>query len=188
MKEWPYDLLGPWAFREVFYSSSGPGGYLSPTSPRSLGWFWDNRPKDPRSSLRSSFMTRNAFRAVWKTRFLTVSFCFDHSKTGALSHARALEISISYCWTLSLIGCTRGAPNGCSPRASSGFLKIIHSMVFIRNHFYFPLALCWRSALPLVLPYALEVSIILNWNGDSWGAPEVHPMGVAPELRVDFWK
>jgi hypothetical protein len=29
-KEWPYDLLGPWAFREVFYSFSGPGGYLSP--------------------------------------------------------------------------------------------------------------------------------------------------------------
>jgi hypothetical protein len=26
-----YDLLGPWAFREVFYSFSGPGGYLSPT-------------------------------------------------------------------------------------------------------------------------------------------------------------
>jgi hypothetical protein len=23
--------LGPWAFREVFYSFSGPGGYLSPT-------------------------------------------------------------------------------------------------------------------------------------------------------------
>jgi hypothetical protein len=31
-KEWPYDLLGPWAFREVFYSFSGPGGYLSPTT------------------------------------------------------------------------------------------------------------------------------------------------------------
>jgi hypothetical protein len=39
MKEWPHDLLGPWAFREVFYPSSGPGGYLSPTSPRSSGWF-----------------------------------------------------------------------------------------------------------------------------------------------------
>jgi ribonuclease HI len=24
-------LLGPWAFREVFYSFSGPRGYLSPT-------------------------------------------------------------------------------------------------------------------------------------------------------------
>jgi hypothetical protein len=32
-KEWPYDLLGPWASREVFYPSSGPGGYLSPTKP-----------------------------------------------------------------------------------------------------------------------------------------------------------
>jgi hypothetical protein len=31
-KGWPYDLLGPLAFREVFYPSSGPGGYLSPTN------------------------------------------------------------------------------------------------------------------------------------------------------------
>jgi hypothetical protein len=31
MKGRPYDLLGPWAFREVFYPSSGPEGYLSPT-------------------------------------------------------------------------------------------------------------------------------------------------------------
>jgi hypothetical protein len=33
MKEWPYDLLGSWASREVFYPSGGPGGYLSPTFP-----------------------------------------------------------------------------------------------------------------------------------------------------------
>jgi hypothetical protein len=30
-KECPYDSLGPWAFREAFHPSSGPGGYLSPT-------------------------------------------------------------------------------------------------------------------------------------------------------------
>jgi hypothetical protein len=30
-KEWPYNSLGPWAFRAVFHPSSGPGGYLSPT-------------------------------------------------------------------------------------------------------------------------------------------------------------
>jgi hypothetical protein len=30
-KERPYDLLGSWAFREVFYLLSGPRGYLSPT-------------------------------------------------------------------------------------------------------------------------------------------------------------
>jgi hypothetical protein len=28
----PHDLLGLWAFREVFYSFSGPRGYLSPTA------------------------------------------------------------------------------------------------------------------------------------------------------------
>jgi len=48
-KEWPYELLGPWAFREAFYFFSGPRGYLSPTSPRSLGWFRGNQLKDPRS-------------------------------------------------------------------------------------------------------------------------------------------
>jgi hypothetical protein len=51
-KEWPCELLGPWAFRGVFHPFGGPGGYSSPTSPRSLGWFWNNRPKDPRSSLQ----------------------------------------------------------------------------------------------------------------------------------------
>jgi hypothetical protein len=34
--------------------------------------------------------------------------------------------------------------------------------------------------------YALEISILLSGIQDSLGAPEVHPMGVAPELRVDY--
>jgi hypothetical protein len=51
---------------------------------------------------------------------------------------------------------------GVAPELRANFLKIIHSKVFTRNHFYFLLALCWRSALPLILPYALEVSIILT--------------------------
>jgi hypothetical protein len=59
-KGWPRGLLGPWAPHEVSCPSGGPGGYPSPTSPRSLGWFWNNRPKDPRSSLRSLILTRNA--------------------------------------------------------------------------------------------------------------------------------
>jgi hypothetical protein len=42
--------------------------------------------------------------------------------------------------------------------------------------------------LALILPYALEVSIVLIRDNDSLGAPKVHPMGVAPELQVDFWK
>jgi hypothetical protein len=29
------------------------------------------------------------------------------------------------------MGCTGGAPNGCSPRPSNGFLWIIHSKVFL---------------------------------------------------------
>jgi hypothetical protein len=57
---WPYELWGPWAFREVFYPYGGPRGYLSPTSPRSLGRFWNERPKDPRSSLQFLILTRDA--------------------------------------------------------------------------------------------------------------------------------
>jgi hypothetical protein len=34
--------------------------------------------------------------------------------------------------------------------------------------------------------YALEISILLSGVQDSLGAPKVHPMGVAPELRVDY--
>jgi hypothetical protein len=34
-----------------------------------------------------------------------------------------LEVGISFCRTLNFIGCTGGAPNGSSPRASSRFLE-----------------------------------------------------------------
>jgi hypothetical protein len=37
-------------------------------------------------------------------------------------------------------------------------------------------------SLALVLPYALEVSILSFGDDYSFGAPQVHPMGVAPEL------
>ena len=85
-----------------------------------------------------------------------------------------------YSRTLKFIGCTEGAPNGCSPRASSGFLQTIHSKVFIssllRNHFYLPLVLL-EVSLVLVSSYALEISILSFGVDDSLGA-----LGVAPEL------
>jgi hypothetical protein len=34
--------------------------------------------------------------------------------------------------------------------------------------------------------YALEINILLCGVQDLLGAPKVHPMGVAPELRVDY--
>jgi hypothetical protein len=66
----------------------------------------------------------------------------------------------------------------------SGLLKIIHSKVFIS---------CLLEVVGSSLSYALEISIsssvhaleisILSFGiDDSLGAPEVHPMGVAPEL------
>jgi hypothetical protein len=74
--------------------------------------------------------------------------------------------------------------NGCSPRALSGLLKIIHSKVFIS---------CFLEVVGSSLSYALETSISSSVNAleisilssginDSLGAPEVHSMGVAPEL------
>jgi hypothetical protein len=36
--------------------------------------------------------------------------------------------------------------------------------------------------------YALEISTSFLEVEDSLGAPEVHPMGVAPEHWVDYWK
>jgi hypothetical protein len=36
------------------------------------------------------------------------------------------------------------------------------------------------------LSHALEVGAISVWNNIPWGAPEVHPMGVAPDLQMDF--
>jgi hypothetical protein len=71
-------------------------------------------------------------------------------------------------------------------------LQIIHSKVFIssllRNYFYLPPVLFSEVSLALVLPYALEVSVLYFEDDYSLGAPKVHPMGVAPELRVDIWK
>jgi hypothetical protein len=43
------------------------------------------------------------------------------------------------------MGCTEGAPNGCSPRASSGFLRIIHSKVFLSCLFVEGYLFCLRS-------------------------------------------
>jgi hypothetical protein len=68
-------------------------------------------------------------------------------------------------------------------------LQIIHSKVFILSLQKSLLSsLCAFSEVNLVLvsPYALEVSILPLGVDDSLGAPKVHPMGVAPELGVDF--
>jgi hypothetical protein len=131
-KGWPHEPLGPRAFREVYYPSGGPGGYLSPISPRSLGWFWNNRPKDPRSS-----------------------FVFDFTKK-----------------------CLENKPAGSLLLNSEWFgkndLLLSSSTITPRN-----LVFCLRFMLQRSAFCTVEL-----WC--SLGAPKVHPMGVAPELRVDF--
>jgi hypothetical protein len=108
--------------------------------------------------------------------------CFDSTRvqSSLLSFgqsAYALEISTSFLEVEDSLG----AP---SPRALSGLLKIIHSKVFIS---------CFLEVVGSSLSYAseinisssvhtLEVNILSSGINDSLGAPEVHPMGVAPEL------
>jgi hypothetical protein len=41
-------------------------------------------------------------------------------------------------------------------------------------------------SIVLFSSHALEISILSFGVNVSLGAPEVHPMGVAPELRVDY--
>jgi hypothetical protein len=41
-------------------------------------------------------------------------------------------------------------------------------------------------SIVLFSSHALEISILPFGVDDSLGAPEVHPMGVASELRVDY--
>jgi hypothetical protein len=90
------------------------------------------------------------------------------------------------CRTSKFIGCTEGAPNGCSPRASSGFFadNPLEGLHFKSSQKSLLSSICAFSEVSLVLvsPYALEVSILPLGDDDSLGAPQVHPMGVAPEL------
>jgi hypothetical protein len=72
----------------------------------------------------------------------------------------------------------------------SGLLKIIHSNVFI-SCFLEIIVLSSSHALDiniLSLVHALEISILSFGVNDSLGAPEVHPMGVAPELLSGLMK
>jgi hypothetical protein len=74
----------------------------------------------------------------------------------------------------------RSAPNGCSPRASSGLLKITHSKVFISSLFR---THALEVSIVLFLSYALEINILSFGVDDLLGALEVHPMGVAPSFE-----
>jgi hypothetical protein len=73
----------------------------------------------------------------------------------------------------------------CIPRASSGLLEIIHSKVFVSSLLRNPFLSSTHAlevSIVLFSSYTLEISILSFGVDDSLGAPEVHPMGVAPEL------
>jgi hypothetical protein len=97
------------------------------------------------STRRSSLRVSSETTFIFHLYFVGGQLCFDLALCFRGQHCLDLR------WRF--IRCTKGAPNGCSPRASSGFLKIIHSKVFISCPF--------SEDHPLLLPNALEVSIML---------------------------
>jgi hypothetical protein len=105
-----------------------------------------------------------------------------------LLHVCALEVGISFCGTLDFIGCTGGAPNGCSPRASSKFWKTICSKVFIRNYFYFTLVLWLRASLVFNLVLCLRSQHYLGLKCYFMGCTEGAPNGCSPRALSEFLK
>jgi hypothetical protein len=122
-------------------------GYLSPTSPQSLSWFWNNRPKDSRSSLRFLILIRNTLKmglsnCCFGTLSNLVKTVFCYPLLSLFIGLRFIFQKLVFClglmpWGSAFcsMGFRLGAPNGCSPRASSGLLKIIRSKVFISSFF-----------------------------------------------------
>jgi hypothetical protein len=103
-----------------------------------------------------------------------------------LLHVCALEVGISFFGTLDFVGCTGGAPNGCSPRASSRFWKIICSKVFIRNYLYFTLVLWLRASLVFNLVSCLRSRHYLGLKWKSMGCTEDAPNGCSPRASSGF--
>jgi hypothetical protein len=97
------------------------------------------------STRRSSLRVLSEITFIFHLYFVGGQPCFDLALCFRGQHCLDLR------WRFS--GCTGGAPNGCSPRASSGFLKIIHSKVFISCPF--------AENHPFFLSNAFEVSIML---------------------------
>jgi hypothetical protein len=119
-KGWPCKTMGPRPFARSSSLLVDPGDICPPQAPN----LWvDFEIIDPKIlGLACSFdfkmwMLWQYACQVVASELWSVSLCFrdQHFVFG--------------CWRF--IGCTGGAPNGCSPRALSGLLKIIHSKVFI---------------------------------------------------------
>jgi hypothetical protein len=98
-----------------------------------------------------------------------------------LSQVHASEVSILHCRTLKFIGCTECAAPSFEWIFADNPLEGLH---FKSSQKLLLSSTCAFSevSLALVLPYALEVSILSFGDDYSFGAPQVHPMGVAPEL------
>jgi hypothetical protein len=88
-----------------------------------------------------------------------------------------------HCRTLKFIGCTE--PPSFEWIFADNPLEGLH-FKFSQKSLLSSTCAFSEVSLALVLPYALEVSLLPLEVDDSLGAPKVHPMSVAPELRVDF--
>jgi hypothetical protein len=99
-------IIGPTGLSWGLSSFQWTRGYPSPTSPRSLDWFWNNQPKDLRSSLQFFDFDKECLenKSAWplllnsewpgKNDLLLSSSAIYSLKFSVLSRFYALEVSI----------------------------------------------------------------------------------------------
>jgi hypothetical protein len=114
-----YWALGP--FVRSFTLPVDPGDICPPQAPDLWVDFGIIGPKILGPTCRFCLQQEMLLGQSGENDFLLSSSALLHSKSVVLPHTCALEVGFSFCKTLNFIGCTRGAPNGCSPRASSRF-------------------------------------------------------------------
>jgi hypothetical protein len=114
-----YRALGP--FVRSFTLLVDPGDICPPQAPDLWVDFEIIGPKILGPACRLSLQQEMLLGQSGENNFLLSSSALLHSKSVVLPHTCALEVGFSFCKTLNFIRCTRGAPNGCSPRASSRF-------------------------------------------------------------------
>jgi hypothetical protein len=159
----PREILGPRPFARSFSLLVDPGDIRPPQAPNLWVGFETIGPKILGPACSFFILIRNALEIGLSSRcFWTLSDSVKRSSVVFFCHYSLVFILFfrnrcsvsSLCfgdqhsalWNSGFIGCIEeGAPNGCSPRASSGLLKIIYLKVFIsslfRNHFYLQLML-----------------------------------------------
>jgi hypothetical protein len=125
---------------------------------------WVTRQK--RSSVILSCHYSSVFALFFRSRCSVSGLCFGDQHSILWGSGVAPELWVDY-WKQS------------TQRSSS------HALIEIT---VLPSSHALEISIVLSSSHALEISILSFEVNDSLGALEVHPMGVSPELWVDYWK